>query len=620
MACDGWRDGYLILGVCFGLPVSSMDLAIDSLQPICADADGEFVPFDVHSSIIGDLIALQAGSLSKAVLELVMNALDAKASSIAVESLRSGTALRVRDDGRGFESEAEIREYFATFGFPHDVGGPDRRFGRFGLGRGQIMAYGSAVWRSRGFEMRCVKDSKGHGFRLLRHAHGEPAGCEVEVELRFPLHSWDFDELTRALGHALAYVDADVRIDGRRVGVAPESVLWTRETERLRLRVDPFQHGLSVYSQGVLVTSYSHACHGVSGVLVSRNGSPFVMTLARNEIVERDCPLWEEALGLLAEQRQARRRQGTLTDADRAAWWRDVLCGRVRSCEVWRSPVLKLVSGRSVSPSYVCSVYHGCFSIAPRLSSAVGDQAIRRRLAAVLVPETNAWLGLGEGSCEGDAEIVLSKLFAEEIASDRCANFSETFWADLDEAVALARIVVPVKEWTRTEHALMAGLRAMGAVLSNALGYRAVTFEEADWSHWRCTRRIELGEAGGTAAWTDGRRWIGFDRFYLARHGRRGWPGWRHLSRVLLHEYAHDVPDGAAHMHDMEFLLRMHDTFLSPRFNEDVVVCAGVSAYEAMRARRGLVPDRILRRRVIPPSRGDRMRRSQVEAGLADPG
>ena len=585
--------------------------ASDSVQP--ERFDGEFIPFGVHTSLIGDLIALQAGTLSKAVLELVMNALDAGASSIAVDVLRSGTVLRVRDDGRGFASEAEIREYFATFGFPHDTAGTrDRRFGRFGLGRGQIMAYGSAIWRSRGFEMRCVSGSDGYGFRLLRHAHGDPAGCEVEVDLRSRLDTWCLGELFHDLDRALAYVGADVRIDGRRIGVVPDSVDWTRETERLRLRVDPVQHGLFVYSQGVLVTSYPHDYCGVSGVLLSREGYPFVMTLARNEIVQRDCPLWAEASELLAEQRIARRRQGVLTDADRAAWWRDFLCGRVHSAEVWRSPVLKLVNGRSLSPRAVCFDYHGCFSIATTLSSAVGEQAIRRRVAAVLVPGTRAWLGLGESACEGDAELVLSKLFADEIAFDRCADFSETFWADLDEAIAPDRIVVPVKEWTRTEHALMSGLRTMGARLSDAVGYRAVVFDEADWSHWRCTRRIELGEAGGTAAWTDGRRWIGFDRFYLARYGRRGWPGWRHLCRVLLHEYAHDVPDGAAHMHDMEFLLRMHETLLSPRFNEDTVVRAGVSAYNAMRARQGLVPDRLSSRGAIPSFRGDVGDRSQA--------
>ena len=118
----------------------------------------------------------------------------------------------------------------------------------------------------------------------------------------------------------------------------------------------------------------------------------------------------------------------------------------------------------------------------------------------------------------------------------------------------------------------------------------------ADWCHVGRTRRIDLGEAGGVAAWTDGRAWIGVDRSYLASSAARGWAGWRHLARVLLHEYAHPESDADAHMHDAEFLTRMHETLLSPSWDEDAIVRAGVGAYRAMRAKRGLAPDAALAR------------------------
>ena len=116
----------------------------------------------LHPHIIFDIIQRQAGSLQKALLEGVMNSIDAGATSCAVTLAKD--AFTVSDDGRGFASQDEINQFFETFGTPHEGNDPDR-FGTFRIGRGQMMAFGVVQYDSGPFTM-CV-DIRGRGVDYL---------------------------------------------------------------------------------------------------------------------------------------------------------------------------------------------------------------------------------------------------------------------------------------------------------------------------------------------------------------------------------------------------------------------------------------------------------------------
>lgn len=142
------------------------------------------VAFEISPSYVGQLISNQAASLDRALLELVVNAIDAGATRIDVAFGRDGQ-LCVSDNGRGFR-EDEIRDVFGTFGFDHDT--PEERargrtLGTFGIGRGQIMGLAAARWYSGTLVMET--DVRRHGPRYLVVAsEGDPvSGCRVEAVL-----------------------------------------------------------------------------------------------------------------------------------------------------------------------------------------------------------------------------------------------------------------------------------------------------------------------------------------------------------------------------------------------------------------------------------------------------
>lgn len=67
-----------------------------------------------------------------------MRSVDARAKNVNITI--TGKNISCTDDGDGFATKEDVLRYFGRFGTPHAEG--DATYGRFRLGRGQIMAYG----------------------------------------------------------------------------------------------------------------------------------------------------------------------------------------------------------------------------------------------------------------------------------------------------------------------------------------------------------------------------------------------------------------------------------------------------------------------------------------------
>ncbi|WP_413037995.1 ATP-binding protein, partial [Pseudomonas savastanoi] len=62
------------------------------------------------------MIHSQAGSIGKAIIELVMNSVDADATALRLTMTKEG--FHCADDGRGFASREDVLRYFGRFGTP----------------------------------------------------------------------------------------------------------------------------------------------------------------------------------------------------------------------------------------------------------------------------------------------------------------------------------------------------------------------------------------------------------------------------------------------------------------------------------------------------------------------
>lgn len=143
--------------------------------------------FNVHPAIIKSIILEQAGDPVKALAELVMNSIDAGATAIHLNVNSNG--FEISDDGVGFPTKEHIINFFGAFGTPHKQG--DAEYGKFRLGRGQIMALSTTKWRSGFFgmdvDLENLKDAVDIGY-TIEEFDSEHIGCVIKGDFYTPLH------------------------------------------------------------------------------------------------------------------------------------------------------------------------------------------------------------------------------------------------------------------------------------------------------------------------------------------------------------------------------------------------------------------------------------------------
>lgn len=246
----------------------------------------EMIDFRIDPHIIYSIISSQAGTVSKAFLELVMNSIDAGASKVDIEF--DNKTFRVSDDGKGFSGEDEINSFFRTFGTPHEEG--DAVYGRFRMGRGQIMAFSHNIWRTNTFSMGV--DIKEHGANYFFQKDLEyKEGVEITGTFYSPLSMSDFNKMVKELREYVKYSQIPVFLNGNQISEDFSTKRWTKITEEAYIKLDKSQN-LSVYNLGVKVRDYSANDFGMGGVIVSKE--QLNVNFARNDILLSQCKVWKQ--------------------------------------------------------------------------------------------------------------------------------------------------------------------------------------------------------------------------------------------------------------------------------------------------------------------------------------
>lgn len=131
--------------------------------------------FRPNQNLIFHLIEAQNSSPVSAIKELVQNSYDAKSEK--VEMIFDQNKFEIIDNGKGFLNREEIENFFEEFGKEHTENN-SQKFGRFRMGRCQIMGFASTVWRSGYFSMIVDIKNKGLVYDLIEHEEYFK-GCKI---------------------------------------------------------------------------------------------------------------------------------------------------------------------------------------------------------------------------------------------------------------------------------------------------------------------------------------------------------------------------------------------------------------------------------------------------------
>lgn len=512
--------------------------------------------FRAHDNHLRNTVLRQAGTLWKAILEGVMNSVDAGATECNIELSR--TKLVIVDNGRGFRNQREIAEHFEMFGTPHENG--DAVYGEFRMGRGQLMAFGKNVWRTGKFVMHVDIKNDGMSYRLETNKSSQP-GCRIDIELYDSLSNAELVEAAKELRKFVKYVSIPIYLNTELISTDPAEEKWDHDTELCYVRLKD-TGDLAVYNLGVFVCQLSSWEYGVGGEVVAKHR--LKLNFARNDVMRRGherCPVWRQIEPYLKKTADTRIRSKSLNDAGRYRLAQQIIAGESPS----NGLDLKLftdVCGRQWSIRQLSSLGlyyasasaegYACYSVAPHGSRA-GDKLHQTKCAFVFSDRT---LDRFHWSMD-DAPQLMSLIakMGRQLGATEYSQSARSFtlpYRDLQELRAGLREtndIIPEKDYTPTERLLIGAINARQTdiylYIRSALDVKNL-------------RHIRLGDSDTHYAWTDGSSYIAFSRQFL-RSVDCDLRGLIRIGQTLLHEYCHVADDLADHDHDAEFYQKFHD-------------------------------------------------------------
>lgn len=256
----------------------------------------------LSNSLIFSVIFGQNGTIEKSIAELAMNSGDAGATEFVVDV--TSTKITVSDNGKGFLDKQQIKEWWATLGFEHNTAETQRMYGKYGMGRAQIMAFGSSVWHTNGFTMSI--DVKNNGLEyVLKENQPVHQGLKIEVDLYTPMTTKEIFSLRDALSKQLKYFPLEIRFNGEVININPFEQKWSYETPQFWLKGKfiekaDYRNSVDLYNIGVFVRSvYASNYVGFSGEIISKPGHAFNLNISRDAVLTQQCELHDELMKFL---------------------------------------------------------------------------------------------------------------------------------------------------------------------------------------------------------------------------------------------------------------------------------------------------------------------------------
>lgn len=503
--------------------------------------------------LLWTVIQQQAGTLGKAILEGVMNSIDAGATKVNVVIDRD--KFEITDDGKGFQTRDEIENFFRTFGTPHKEG--DATYGRFRMGRGQMFAFAKTVWHSGPFSMDVDIKTNGLAFDLRPlkaggklHTH---KGCIIKGKLYDPIQGMDIMGVKAEVIRNTKYAPVPVIVNGEQVNTPPTSLKWDKETDEFYVKITSSAKGIDIYQQGVYVETIPAVEFGISGTVVTKVGFPLKVNMARNSVL-RSCPLFKRLLTLMGHEGGKRLADRKVLSAEEA----DALIGRFASLrntysipkEFMSSAAIPDVSGRRWSINSLRreikkyqQLPSGRYAVTfAQLGSPIGDKLMQSKQALCLNKD------LLDMFSDKEPQDIVDFLF-----SYRTVEF--VTFESLKDKMNDSSTLVPEKQQSKQETLVLDALSSCAWKITRAMR-ELLRLHHSDET---CNQRtLRVGLADAFLGWTDGKSYIALERKFLAGSGT-SIAGFTAMVNVLVHEYCHLDRSSGTHLHTPEFYRLFHD-------------------------------------------------------------
>lgn len=490
----------------------------------------------MHEKLLFDTIQRQAGSLEKANVEGVMNSIEAGGSAVYINLMVGKTTaiMNIWDDGRGIQSEQEIKDFFETFGTPHTES-ECTTWKQFRMGRGQMFAYGKNIWRTATFRM--TVDIKNWGLEY-EFESGLPYynGCAITIELyKNPIGSYTYSSMEtykQAIQQQIRFVEIPVYFNDEQINTAPSICDWER-TDKEAYYLFNVGSDMLIYNLGVFVQKIPVSRAGMGGVVVSRQ--QLKVNFARNDVIS-DCEIMQHINGIIKENRikKTRQKRRVLNYSLRQATLIDLRDNGQNLTDVKTLALIPTAQGKHVSLDFIRkNKQQWCFA---SRGNDLADRLMEREQALCL------------------DESILTDL-------NYTGHMSEFFtWL-----TKVSRYDSGYKDWETVER-----LYTDFDIISNGISDEYTTLSDKkltvverriikvlnSFNCWN-NRIINLGYSERANAWTNGCSYITIDKSYLKRLTVTYPVHCNKLMVLLAHEMAHDCDTRGTHIHGPEFYENM---------------------------------------------------------------
>jgi len=548
----------------------------------------EIVRIVAHEKFILDGMRRQAGTVDKAVLELVMNGMEAQLPlkskrprvDIVFKDDEKDPTLTVTDPGRGFQSRAEVNEWFAKFGTPHDEcpncqatmawdgeryhcdcghEAEGRTWAEFRVGRGQALSQGRNVWRTGIFRMEydletppdqrtySRKDGTDHilDFALVTDLPHH-AGCEVTIHFyNNPVGPGKFysniDAFRDAIQHQVEFMEGIVTFNGEQINTPASECSWDLETDDAYFMFGKGVH-FSAYNIGAFVKDFSVSSAGINGVFVSKRRMH--VNYARNDI-HQTCAVFKRIWKVIQihKTEKVRKERRYLTSEERISTLLDVRYGNVEYDEIKSLGLLQLTDGRMLSLDAARRL-RVPWTFAP-MGDRAADHLMQTGQATCLATDV-----LDRFKYPGDPKQFFIWLMRHLIRDSYTGQYQwskiEPFFRkfeDISRNISLSGTIIPASELQKAERRFLRVMR----------GYNI-------WGN----RTLCIGLSQSMLGWTDGSSFIAFEREHLRINYPSYARGAATIATLAMHELAHNDNDTGTHIHGTEFYQRYHELTQGP--------------------------------------------------------